>query len=137
MKTQDGSVAQRSPSRPSWGLYFLQLCLVQPPYNLPAAHRRRAGQQPSSGLSAGGADGRKQAQNTKGVLMVPRGLGTRGLCASRRESAGSAATSAGLRVVTYSPRWRGGGKVWRDDREPVQQPLVGNLCPAVTVSHPG
>lgn len=23
-------MAQRSPSRPSWGLYFLQLCLAQP-----------------------------------------------------------------------------------------------------------
>lgn len=28
-KTQDGNVAQRSPSRPSWGLYFFQLCLAQ------------------------------------------------------------------------------------------------------------
>lgn len=125
------------PQQTFLGALFPPALLCPTPYNPPAAHRRRAGQQPSSGLSAGGDDGLKQAQNTKGVLAVPQGLGTRGLCASRRESAGSAVTSAGLHVVTCSSRWRGGSKVWRDDREPVQHPLVGNLCPAVTVSHPG
>lgn len=122
------------PQQTFLGAVFLPALPHLIPYNSPAAHQLRGDQQPSSGLSADGADGSKRAQNTKGALV---GLGTSGLHASTGESEGSAVTSAGLRVVTYSSGRRGSSKAWRDDREPLQGPLVANLCPAIAVSHPG
>ena len=90
------------PQQTFLGAVFLPSLPHLIPYNPPAAHRRRGDQQPSSGLSAGGADGSKRAQNTKGALVGPQSLGTSGLHASTGESEGSAVTSAGLCVVTYS-----------------------------------
>lgn len=129
-----GPGPQRSPA--SWGLYFFSSASPSP-LQPTCTSRCRGDQQPQLRLNAaGGADGSKQAQKTKGVLVGPWGLGTSGLPRFH------GSVSRVCRHFCWPPRRHlqlrmRKRKVWKMTRGPSRVPWLPISAHAVTVSHPG